>query len=47
MTILHRACICEKVPFIIELLKHGADLDITNDLGKSCYDCLYTEKNVT
>src|SRR5204863_6141847 len=25
-TILHSACICEKVPLIIELLKHGADL---------------------
>ena len=43
-TVLHKACIYKKIPLIIELLKHGADLDIKNDSGKSCYDCLYTEK---
>jgi len=43
-TVLHRACIYSKAPLIIELLKCGADLDIKDNSGESCYDCLYTEK---
>ena len=44
ITILHLACVSGKVSLIIELLKHGADLDIKDNLKQSCYDHLYTKR---
>jgi hypothetical protein len=47
LTFLHRACQLKEVAIVTSLLQHGADISITNSLGKTCWSVAASEASLS